>query len=102
MKFVSISICLFGVTAFNFLYAQIDTTEVLDKVNLDPDFYEPFGDKPPCGIPCGWIVDEYGNFVDCKSPCCNCRDLYKRYNFFSNYKRRDTIVHDQLKSPIQR
>ena len=64
------------ISFYSSLSAQNDS--VINPIAKDPNpiFEETYNDGPPCGIPCKHIYDESGNFVDCMSPCCNCRELF--------------------------
>jgi hypothetical protein len=64
------------ISFYSSLSAQNDS--LINPIAEDPIpiFEEIYSDGPPCGIPCKHIYDESGNFVDCMSPCCNCRELF--------------------------
>ncbi|XOV94225.1 MAG: hypothetical protein ACFHWX_05875 [Bacteroidota bacterium] len=80
---ISILISYIIVTFGNLIYAQNDSPIIVSKDSI-PIFEEFYNDGPPCGIPCSPIFDKFGNFVDCQSPCCNCREIYGEYNLLES------------------
>ena len=63
----------------NVAQAQNDTVPLQIKEEIIPDHELENNNEPPCGIPCSYILDKSGNFIECLSPCCNCNELYRSH-----------------------
>lgn len=75
----------------NYLRAQNDSIVHPIELEIVTEFKDVDGDGPPCGIPCHYVYDKIGNFMECLSPCCNCNQLKTNFKILPPFLETDTV-----------